>query len=78
MYIFGFLEDLENSSLIERYMLPLGYMEMSQQINEYNDYRDDHLTWVVHTETQVLETIDPHNQVLNDFRYFCNDKRQVE
>jgi hypothetical protein len=56
--------------IIERYTLPFRFIELQKQINIEGDKRDKHLKWIVHSDTDVFETIDPKNDVLKDFEHF--------
>ena len=55
---------------METYTLPYRFIELQKQCFVENDERDKHLTWIVHDETNIYETIKPRNQVLSDFNHF--------
>lgn len=78
LYIVDFLDIVENTQIIEQYTLPTEFIEMTKQIEEYKDPRDDHLHWVVHTANEVLETIEPNNEIMHDFRHFYNNLGMTE
>ena len=73
--IFDLNADISKTSLIEQYSLPIGYVEMVKQIEDENDPRNQHLHWVVHTDTEILETIVEKSEVLHDFKYFCGSDK---
>ena len=64
--------------LIETYTLPYKFIELQKQIGDENDERDKHLKWVLHSDTDILETIDPKSDVLRDFDHFRKEKLNTE